>query len=46
MWKMGLVEGDDYDHVVFEETEEVAKEGIKWLALARIHTTNESFYLR
>jgi hypothetical protein len=34
------IEEDDFDDLVFEEEEDAPKEGIKWMALARVHTTN------
>jgi hypothetical protein len=37
--RLGIGEGD-FDDVVFEEIEDAPKEGLKWMALARVHTTN------
>jgi hypothetical protein len=37
--RLGIGEAD-FDDVVFEEVEGVPKEGMKWMALARVHTTN------
>jgi hypothetical protein len=34
------IEEDEFDDLVFEEQESAPKEGMKWTALARIHTTN------
>jgi hypothetical protein len=34
------IEDDEIDDLVFEEEEEVPKEGLKWFALARVHTEN------
>jgi hypothetical protein len=34
------IEEDEYDDLVLEEEEEVPKLGIKWMALAKVHTTN------
>ena len=31
---------DEVDDLIFEEENDVPKEGVKWMALARIHTTN------
>jgi hypothetical protein len=33
------IEEDEIDDLVFEETD-IPKEGIKWMALAKVHTTN------
>ena len=35
-----IFDKDEIDDVVFEEEETAPKEGIKWLALARVHTSN------
>lgn len=40
MWRMGI-EDEEYNDVVFEKMEDLANEGIKWPALARVHTANE-----
>jgi hypothetical protein len=37
--RLGIDEGE-IDDLIFEDEEEAPKEGIKWLALARVHTTN------
>jgi hypothetical protein len=37
--RLGIDE-DEIDDLVFEEEESAPKEGIKWMALARVHTTN------
>jgi hypothetical protein len=34
------IEDDEIDDLIFEDEETAPKEGIKWLALARVHTTN------
>jgi hypothetical protein len=34
------IEDDEIDDLIFEEEETAPKEGIKWLALARVHTAN------
>jgi hypothetical protein len=34
------IEEDAMDDLVFEEEEAAPKEGIKWMALARVHTDN------
>jgi hypothetical protein len=34
------IEDDEYDDLVFEEEEDAPKEGLKWMALARVHTSN------
>jgi hypothetical protein len=34
------IEDDELDDLIFEEEESAPKQGIKWMALARIHTTN------
>ena len=34
------IEEEELDDLVFEEETEAPKEGIKWLALARVHTGN------
>jgi hypothetical protein len=34
------IEADEFDDLVFEEEESAPKEGIKWMALARVHTSN------
>jgi hypothetical protein len=31
---------DEIDDLVFEKEESAPKEGIKWMALVRVHTTN------
>jgi hypothetical protein len=36
---LGFDDGE-IDDLVFEEEHEVPKEGVKWLALARVHTSN------
>ncbi|KAK1660417.1 hypothetical protein QYE76_048576 [Lolium multiflorum] len=37
--RLGIGE-DDFDDLVFEEIEGAPKEAMKWMALARVHTTN------
>jgi hypothetical protein len=37
--RLGIDE-DELDDLVFEDEEEAPKEGLKWLALARVHTEN------
>jgi hypothetical protein len=37
--RLGIDE-DEIDDLIFEDEEEAPKKGIKWLALARVHTTN------
>jgi hypothetical protein len=37
--RLGIDE-DEIDDLVFEEEESAPKEGIKWMALARVHTTH------
>jgi hypothetical protein len=37
--RLGIGEGDFYD-AVFEEIEDAPKEGLKWMALVWVHTTN------
>jgi hypothetical protein len=37
--RLGFDDGE-IDGLVFEEEKEVPKEGMKWLALARVHTSN------
>jgi hypothetical protein len=34
------IEEDEADDLIFEEEEAAPKEGIKWMALARVHTEN------
>ncbi|KAK1680255.1 hypothetical protein QYE76_041103 [Lolium multiflorum] len=34
------IEDDEFDDLVFEDEEDAPKEGIKWMALAKVHTTN------
>jgi hypothetical protein len=34
------IEEDEIDNLIFEEEEEAPKEGIKWMALAKVHTEN------
>jgi hypothetical protein len=34
------IDEDEIDDLIFEEEADVPKEDIKWLALARVHTTN------
>jgi hypothetical protein len=34
------IEDDEIDDLVFEEEESAPKEGIKWMALVRVHTSN------
>jgi hypothetical protein len=34
------IEEEEFDDLVFEEEEEAPKEGLKWMALARVHTSN------
>jgi hypothetical protein len=34
------IEEDEFDDLVFEEEAMAPKEGMKWIALARVHTTN------
>jgi hypothetical protein len=34
------IEEDELDDLVFEEEESAPKQGIKWMALAKVHTTN------
>jgi hypothetical protein len=36
------IDDDEIDDLVFEETD-LPKEGIKWMAIARVHTSNYSF---
>jgi hypothetical protein len=36
------IEDDEIDDLVFKEDEAAPKEAIKWMALARVHTTNFS----
>jgi hypothetical protein len=36
------IEEDEINDLIFEEEETAPKEGIKWLALAKVHTTNFS----
>jgi hypothetical protein len=37
--RLGIKE-DEFDYLVFEEEEEAPKEGLKWMALAKVHTSN------
>jgi hypothetical protein len=37
--RLGIDE-DEIDDLVFEDEEEAPKQGLKWTALARVHTTN------
>jgi hypothetical protein len=37
--RLGIGEGD-FDDAVFEEIEDAPKEGLKWMALVRVQTTN------
>jgi hypothetical protein len=37
--RLGIDE-DELDDLVFEDEEEAPKEGLKWFALARVHTEN------
>jgi hypothetical protein len=37
--RLGIGESD-VDDLIFEEVEGISHEGIKWMALARVHTTN------
>jgi hypothetical protein len=37
--RLGIGESD-FDDLIFEEVEGISHEGIKWMALARVHTTN------
>jgi hypothetical protein len=39
LWRLGI-DKDEIDDLIFEDEEEAPKEGIKWSALARVHTTN------
>jgi hypothetical protein len=34
------IEEDEFDDLIFEEEEDAAKDGLKWMALAKVHTTN------
>jgi hypothetical protein len=34
------IEDDEFDDLVFEDEEDAPKEGIKWMALAKVHTAN------
>jgi hypothetical protein len=34
------IEDDEFDDLVFEDEEDAPKEGLKWMALARVHTSN------
>jgi hypothetical protein len=34
------IEDDELDDLVFEEEESAPKQGIKWMALAKVHTAN------
>jgi hypothetical protein len=34
------IEEEEFDDLVFEEEEEAPKEGLKWMALAKVHTSN------
>jgi hypothetical protein len=34
------IEDDESDGLIFEEEETAPKQGIKWIALARVHTSN------
>jgi hypothetical protein len=34
------IEDDEFDDLDFEEEEESPQQGLKWMALARVHTTN------
>jgi hypothetical protein len=34
------IDEEEFDDLAFEEDEEAPKEGIKWMALARVHTFN------
>jgi hypothetical protein len=34
------IEEDEYDDLIFEDEEDVPKEGLKWMALAKVHTSN------
>jgi hypothetical protein len=34
------IEDDEIDDLVFEEEESVPKEGVKWMALVRVHASN------
>jgi hypothetical protein len=34
------IEDDEFDDLVFEEEEDAPKEGMKWMALAKVHTAN------
>jgi hypothetical protein len=34
------IEDDEFDGLVFEDEEDASKEGIKWMALAKVRTTN------
>jgi hypothetical protein len=35
------IEEDEIDDLIFEEEETPPKEGIKWMALARVHTSKK-----
>jgi hypothetical protein len=34
------IEDDEFDDLVYEEEQDAPKQGLKWMALARVHTTN------
>jgi hypothetical protein len=34
------IEDDEFDDLVFEDEEDAPKVGIKWMALAKVHTSN------
>jgi hypothetical protein len=37
--RLGIEEGEE-DDLIFEEEADAPKEGMKWMALARVHTEN------
>jgi hypothetical protein len=39
LMRLGIDE-DEIDDLVFEDEEDVLKQGMKWMALARVHTAN------
>jgi hypothetical protein len=34
------IEEDEFDDLIFEDGEEAPKQGLKWMALARVHASN------
>jgi hypothetical protein len=40
------IEDDEIDDLIFEEEESAPKQGIKWMALARVHTEKKSVLRR